>query len=393
MKINWPTKKLGKVCYFEGGKQPPKIHFIDQPKNGYIRLIQIRDFRSDDKAVYIPKELAKNWVDKDDILISRYGGFRNYKSFFNILTGKSGAFNVALIKVIPDESLVNKKFIYFQLQLPRYKNILIKKSDRAVQSGFRRKDLENLEVVIPPLSIQQKIVKRLDIIIKTQELNEKQIELVEELIQGLLNKELYPEGKGWEEKKLKEVAKLIRGPFGSSLKKEIFVESGYKVYEQQNIIHDDFMIGDYYINKDKYNEMIRFAIKPGDLILSCSGTIGKVAIVPNNALAGIINQALLKITPITMILMEPYLKLAIDTKRVQHKLLRKTRGSAIRNIASVQEIKNIKIPLPPLKTQKRIVEKLSLVQDYKKKLLKQKELLQELFESTLNKAMRVELVK
>ena len=48
---------------------------------------------------------------------------------------------------------------------------------------------------------------------------------------------------------------------------------------------------------------------------------------------------------------------------------------------------NLKIPLPPIETQRKIVEKLSAVQEYKKKLLKQKQKLQELFESVLNKSM------
>jgi len=65
-------------------------------------------------------------------------------------------------------------------------------------------------------------------------------------------------------------------------------------------------------------------------------------------------------------------------------------GAIMRGLNSTI-LRGLKIPLPPLKTQRQIVKKLSAVQDYKKKLLKQKELLQELFESTLNKAMRGEL--
>ena len=48
---------------------------------------------------------------------------------------------------------------------------------------------------------------------------------------------------------------------------------------------------------EKFEEMKRFELKSGDLIMSCSGTMGKVAIVPANIKKGIINQALLKLTP------------------------------------------------------------------------------------------------
>jgi len=97
--------------------------------------------------------------------------------------------------------------------------------------------------------------------------------------------------------KLDEVCHFKRGPFGGSLKKEIFVKDGYKVYEQKHAINNDFEIGEYYITEKKYNEMIAFALKPNDLIISCSGTMGRIAIVPKNIKPGIINQALLKFSP------------------------------------------------------------------------------------------------
>lgn len=41
------------VCDIEGGTQPPKSTFLDQAADGYVRLLQIQDFKSDKKAVYI----------------------------------------------------------------------------------------------------------------------------------------------------------------------------------------------------------------------------------------------------------------------------------------------------------------------------------------------------
>ena len=55
---------------------------------------------------------------------------------------------------------------------------------------------------------------------------------------------------------------------------------------------------------------------------------------------------------------------------------------------TIQNAKRTKIPLPPIKTQRKIVEKLSFVQEYKKKLLEQKQKLQELFDSVLNKSFK-----
>ena len=103
----------------------------------------------------------------------------------------------------------------------------------------------------------------------------------------------------WCERQLQDIcvpSGLVRGPFGGSLKKEIFQSSGKKVYEQRNAIYRSVNIGSYYITDDKYRELIRFSVAPGDFIVSCSGTIGKIFRLPQNAPQGVINQALLKIS-------------------------------------------------------------------------------------------------
>ena len=82
---------------------------------------------------------------------------------------------------------------------------------------------------------------------------------------------------------------VVRGPFGGALKKEIFVPFGYKVYEQRNAIYQSVNIGNYYVDESKYREMSRFAVKSGDYIISCSGTIGKIYQIPLTFPKGIIN--------------------------------------------------------------------------------------------------------
>ena len=96
---------------------------------------------------------------------------------------------------------------------------------------------------------------------------------------------------GWPTKTLGEVCALVRGPFGGTLKKSVFVEDGFAVYEQQHAIYNQFEEVRYFIDDAKFLEMQRFELHPNDLIMSCSGTMGKVAIVPESIRRGIINQA------------------------------------------------------------------------------------------------------
>jgi type I restriction enzyme S subunit len=159
---------------------------------------------------------------------------------------------------------------------------------------------------------------------------------------------------GWEIKTLGEVCHFVRGPFGGSLKKSMFVESGIAVYEQQHAIYNQFDDIRYFIDDAKFEEMKRFELQPNDLIMSCSGTMGKVAIVPDNIQKGIINQALLKLTP-SKAISSNFLSYWMTSPNFQNSLNEQSGGAAIQNVASVSILKEIKIKLPPPPEQKRLV--------------------------------------
>lgn len=151
---------------------------------------------------------------------------------------------------------------------------------------------------------------------------------------------------------------MKRGPFGSAIKKSFFVPHGFKVYEQQNAIKNDSNLGTYYIDEDKYQELERFKVCAGDYIVSCSGTIGKITKLPKGCKSGIINQALLKIRLNHEIISSKYFLYLFRSYGFQAKVLKDTRGSGMQNLASVNDIKNLDVIIPPLNEQKRIVSKI-----------------------------------
>ncbi|MCB1658004.1 MAG: restriction endonuclease subunit S [Moraxellaceae bacterium] len=103
---DWILRAIGDVVSFSGGAQPPRSTFIFTPREGYIRLIQIRDYKSDNYETYIPVQFARKTCTKDEIMIGRYG-----PPIFQILSGIEGAYNVALIKATPSNAL-NNKYLY-----------------------------------------------------------------------------------------------------------------------------------------------------------------------------------------------------------------------------------------------------------------------------------------
>jgi type I restriction enzyme, S subunit len=168
--------------------------------------------------------------------------------------------------------------------------------------------------------------------------------------------------KGWKWVKLGEVCLdkegLRRGPFGSAIKKDFFVPNGYKVYEQSNAIYDDAFRGKYFLDEKKYQELINFNVQPGDLIVSCSGTLGRIAEIPKNAMPGVINQALLRVRLKKDIIEKKYFLYNFRSSQFQRKIFDQSQGTAMSNLVGIKDFKLIEIFLPPLPTQLAIVSKI-----------------------------------
>ncbi|MDT3020019.1 restriction endonuclease subunit S, partial [Staphylococcus aureus] len=216
-----------------------------------------------------------------------------------------------------------------------------------------------INVKFPSIKEQQKIGDLFSKLDRQIELEEQKLELLKQQKKGYMQKifsqELrfkdengndYPD---WENVMLQKVLKdktegIKRGPFGGALKKDIFVESGYAVYEQRNAIYDISNFR-YYIDENKYNEMLSFSVQPNDIIMSCSGTIGRLSLIPQNFTKGIINQALIRFRTNHKIRSEFFL-IFMRSNQMQRKILEANPGSAITNLVPVKELKLIPFPLP-----------------------------------------------
>jgi len=182
----WPLILLGGVCDFEGGSQPPKAKFIYSPKKDYVRFIQIRDYGENGLETYIPISSKNRLCKTDDVLIARYGA-----SLGRICTGLSGAYNVALLKTIPDLSKIHKDYLYYLLKSTYIQNRILQLGNRAAQAGIRPNDLKNTKIYLPSLPEQEKIIKELKEeeakieVLKTQIIEHKKY--IDEKIENLCN--------------------------------------------------------------------------------------------------------------------------------------------------------------------------------------------------------------
>ena len=157
-----------------------------------------------------------------------------------------------------------------------------------------------------------------------------------------------------------ELGNFKKGPFGSALTKSMFVpksDQSIKVFEQKNAIQKDATLGEYYIRREYFESaMSGFEVRPGDVIVSCAGTIGETYVLPENIEHGIINQALMRMRIFSPMFI-PYFLVFFDVALKQNARAG-SKGSAIKNIPPFEVLKSYLVPLPPLAEQKRIVARI-----------------------------------
>lgn len=220
----WKQVTLGDIALFQGGSQPPLSVFSSQKKAGYIRLVQIRDYKTDKYATYIPEKLAKRFCKQDDIMIGRYG-----PPIFQILRGIEGAYNVALIKALPQG--VDKEFLYHTLKredLFQYIDLLSRRTSG--QTGVDLTNLKAFELSIPVLTDEQaaiaKALSDVDSLTSSlQKLIEKKKAIKQGAMQELLTgkKRLLGFSGEWSNLRIEEIANLhdnLRVPVEKSMRKK-----------------------------------------------------------------------------------------------------------------------------------------------------------------------------
>jgi type I restriction enzyme, S subunit len=372
----WQTKKLGEVIKLEYGKPLPKSDRRDDGSYPVYGANGIKAFSN------------KSYFHKPSIIVGRKGSAGE----INLTEKRFWPLDVTYF-VTFDEKKYDLKFLYnllITLDLP--------KLAKGVKPGINRNDAYSIEVNIPSLPEQKRIVEIFDEVFekiaKAKENTKKNRQNAKELFESYLQDVFINSGKNWEEKRLGDICGFVRGPFGGSLKKNIFKNEGYSVYEQQHAIYNQFSKIRYFIDEKKFQEMKRFELKPDELIMSCSGTMGKIAIAPKNIKKGIINQALLKLSP-GKDLLNTFLGYWIKSKVFQDSLARYSKGTAIKNVVSVKILKGIGIPVPSMSEQKSTIAKLDVFSEETKKLetiYRQKLAdLEELKKSVLSKAFAGEL--
>ena len=288
-------------------------------------------------------------------------------------TGKTGIYNSE------DEALLNQRVgnlkIYDEkVLLPKFRNYFISNKRSLIeklayggaQPNISKAMIEDLDILLPPLAEQERIVEKIEALFAgidegVERLKSAQAQIKQyrqSVLKSAFEGKLY-KTTDWKEVDItkiiaKEKNALKAGPFGSALKKEIYVEKGYKIYGQEQVIAQNPFYGDYYINEEKYLELASCKVQPNDILISLVGTIGKVLILPNNIEKGIINPRLLKVTLDTSIYLPLFFKFYFESQYLRSLFKIKAHGATM-DVLNLSILKELPFPLPTLPEQQHIV--------------------------------------
>ncbi|MEI8603704.1 restriction endonuclease subunit S [Pseudoalteromonas sp. B160] len=261
--MSWPVVKLGDVVKFIGGSQPPKSTFKYEPMEGYIRLLQIRDYKSNNNLTFIPESSTKKFCSKKDIMIGRYG-----PPVFQILRGLEGAYNVALMKAEPSKSVDRDYLFYFLRQDTLFRLIDGLSQRTAGQSGIDMDALKSYPMLLPPLDEQKRIAAILDKADAIRRKRQQAIRLVDDFLRSVfldMFGDPVTNPKGWQVELLGEHIRHANN--GLSRRRKVEENIGDIVLRLQDVHYEGIRFGKELNRVDlEDKEKSRYRLDIGDLL-------------------------------------------------------------------------------------------------------------------------------
>lgn len=370
MKKGWQTRMLCELYQVGSSKRVLKSQWKTSGVPFY-RGREVTRLAADgfvDNELFITEdhfaELSKEYgVPKaDDIVITAIGTIGNSHV---VRSSDRFYFKDASVLWMKRTSDVSSEFVNLWLKSPSFFDQLDQGNGATVDTLTIQK-LQSVKISIPPFPEQQRIVGILDQAFDgfaTATANaEKNLHNARALFESHLQSVFTERGEGWVETTVKEIAtpakgSIRTGPFGSQLLHSEFVDEGIAVLGIDNAVANEFRWGkSRFITPEKYQQLARYTVHPGDVLITIMGTCGRCAVVPDDIPTAINTKHLCCITLDRKQCLPSYLHTYFLHAPQSQEFLAKHAKGAIMAGLNMSLIQELPVMLPPIRVQAEIVE-------------------------------------
>ncbi|GAB1037686.1 restriction endonuclease subunit S [Shewanella algae] len=342
----------------------------------FLTAIHVKDGHIDFDGCYFVSETVHQEIYRrcnpefGDILMVNIGAGTATTAVVNV-TYEFSLKNVALIK---PNKFNNGTYVNYALSFAREKTLETVVGGGA-QPFLSLNQIANLKIAAPHLKEQTAIANALSdvdaliselekLIVKKQAIKTATMQQLltgrTRLPQFALREDGTPKGtkpselgempEDWECRLIPEIAvkgpaSIKIGPFGSALKKEYLLKTGYKVYGQENVYEKDMSVGNRYISYAHYVQLKSCSIQGGDFLISMMGTVGKCFVVPPEVEQGIMDSHLLRLRLDASKVDSNLMVQFFQTRIILDQITQLSVGGIMEGLSS-KIIKSISIPLP-----------------------------------------------
>ncbi|EFG83927.1 type I restriction-modification system specificity subunit [Novacetimonas hansenii ATCC 23769] len=169
---------------------------------------------------------------------------------------------------------------------------------------------------------------------------------------------------GWEVSRLKYLVQcydgIQMGPFGGMLLDINSEPTGYKVYGQENTISGDFGLGHRWISTDRYNDLRRYSLNGGDLVLTRKGSLGNARLVSKLPYPGIADSDTIRIRVDKSKVYPEFLATLLHEANYIESQINASKRGAILSGLNTKNISDLIVIYPPIYEQNNILNYLKI---------------------------------
>lgn len=363
MKQGWEYKKLGEVCNITMGQSPDGKSINDnegvefhQGKTCFgEHILGVSNLFSN-----APVKLAE--AHSVLLCVRAPVGYPN-------ITDRKICIGRGLCALYAKEDIDNKFLFYSLLGKQSH---FEKNATGSTFKAISSKVVSNTEIPIPPKSTQLAIVSELDKINELIRLKKEQLKDYDNLAQSIFY-EMFGDPveneKGWEVKKIGDLAIVKTGPFGSMLHKEDYITDGIPLV---NPVHmKDFKIvpdKEFTISKEKACDLENYMLQNNDVVFARRGDIGRCAIVSKTEHGYLCGTGSLFVR-FTEDIESVFIMYIVRSESFSKHLVSKAKGATMLNINS-NTIADLEILLPPLPLQHLFAQRIEQIEHQKSEMTK-----------------------